>query len=68
MTFVQATFVLATFVHISNISEVAGYLDQTLNAGSLDNLKQRPTVMGTFIQATIVLVTFVHISNISAIY
>ena len=42
-------------------------LDQTLKAGSWDNLQQIPTVMVTFVEATYVLATFVHNSNISAI-
>ena len=57
---VTVKFVLATFVHIRNISAVNDSLfDQTL--------EQMPTVMVTFVQATYVLATFVHISNISAV-
>ena len=65
VTFVQATFVLATFVHIRNIS--GPDYDETLKIGSLEHLEQIPTVTLTFVQATFVLVTFVHIRNISAV-
>ena len=78
MTFVQATFVLGTFVHVSNISAVTGRiltkllrdiisLDQILNKGSREHIQQITTVTTTFVQATFVLGTFVHISNISAV-
>ena len=56
VTSVQATFVLATLVHIRNIS--VPDFDETLKI---------PTVMLTFVQATFVLVTFVHIRNISTV-
>ena len=56
VTSVQATFVLATLVHIRNIS--VPDFDETLKI---------PTVMLTFVQATFVLVTFVHIGSISAV-
>ena len=70
MTFVQATFVLATFVHIRNLS--GPDFDETLKIGSWEHLEQIPTVTVTFVQAifvqaTFVLVTFVHIRNISAV-
>jgi len=60
VTFVQATFVLATFVHIRNIS--GPDYDETL-----EHLEQIPTVTLTFVQATFVLVTFVHFRKISAV-
>ena len=63
VTFVQATFGLATFVHIRNIS--GPDYDETLKIGSWEHLEQIPTVMVTFVQATFVLATFVHIRNIS---
>ena len=59
--FVQATFVLGTFVHISCYSPD---LDQTLNKGSREHTQQITTVTTTFVQATFVLGIFVHISNI----
>ena len=65
MTFVHATFVLATFVHIRNIS--GPDYDETLKIGSLEHLEQIPTVTLTFVQATFVLVTFVHFRKISAV-
>ena len=65
VTFVQATFVLMTFVHIRNIS--GPDFDETLKIGSWEHLEQIPTVMLTFVQATFVLVTFVHIRNISTV-
>ena len=65
VTFVQATFVLAIFVHIRNIS--GPYFDETLKIGSWQHLEQIPTVTVTFVQETFVLVTFVHIRNISAV-
>ena len=65
VTFVQATFVLATFVHIRNIS--GPDYDETLKIGSLEHLEQIPTVTLTFVQATFVLVTFVHFRKISAV-
>ena len=66
MTFVQATFVLETHVHIRNISALT-YLnfDETLKIGFCEHLEQIPTVMVTFVQETFVLATFVHIWNIS---
>ena len=65
VTFVQATFVLATFVHIRNIS--GPDYDETLKIGSLEHLEQIPTVTLTFVQATFVLVTFGHFRKISAV-
>ena len=68
VTFIQATFVLVTFVHIRNISAVTFYaFDETLNIGSRDHLEQTPTVSVTFVRATYVLATFVHIRIISAV-
>ena len=58
-TFVQVTFVLGTFVHISNIWPD---LDQILNKGSREHIQQNTTGNTTF-----VLGTFVHIRNISAV-
>ena len=55
-TFDNATFVLGTFVHISNIFAVTDKI-----------LEQIPTIKLTFVQATFVLATFVHIRNISAV-
>merc|ERR1711942_446121 len=52
VTFVQAIFVLATFVHNRNIS--GPDYDETLKIGSLEHLEQIPTVMLTFVQATFV--------------
>merc|ERR1711942_272283 len=65
VTFVQATFVLVTFVHIRNISGTD--YNETLKIGSLEHLEQIPTVTLTFVQATFVLVTFVHFRKISAV-
>ena len=59
LTFAQATFVLATFVHIRNISD----FDQTLKVSSCEHLLQMPTLMMTFFQATYVLATFLNIRN-----
>ena len=67
VTFVQATFVLAIFVHIRNTSAVTDPNLTKLKEGSWDHLSQRPTVTVTFVQATFVLATFVHIRNISAV-
>ena len=77
VTFVQATFVLAIFVHIRNTSAVTDPNLTKLKVGSWDHLSQRPTVTVTFVQATFVLATFVlatfvlatfvHIRNISAV-
>ena len=53
-TFVQATFVLTTFVHIRNIS--GPDFDETLKIGSWEHLEQISPVMVTFVQATFVLV------------
>ena len=65
VTFVQATIVITTFVHIRNIS--GPDFDETLKIGSWEHLEQIPIVTLTFVQATFVLVTFVHIRNISAV-
>ena len=65
VTFVQATFVLATFGNIRNISEPD--FDKTLKIGSWEHLEQISTVMVIFVQATFVLTTFFHIRNISAL-
>ena len=71
VAFVHATFVLATFVHIRNISAVTDpILMKLYRLGSWEHLEQIPTVTVTFVQAifvqaTFVLVTFVHIRNIS---
>ena len=65
VTFVQATFVLATSVHIRNIS--GPDFDETLKIASWEHLEQIPTGTLTFVQATFVLVTFVLIRNISAV-
>ena len=64
VTFVQATFVLVTFVHIRNIS--GPDYEETLKIGSLEHLQQIPTVTVTFVQAIFVQ-AFVHIRNISAV-
>ena len=46
ITFVQATLVLATFVHIRNISAVTHpKFDQTLKVGSWDHPQEMPTVI-----------------------
>ena len=66
MTFVQATLVLATFVHIYLSCYVPG-LDQILKVGSWDLFEHVPTVTMTFVQSTLVLATFVHIKNIPAV-
>ena len=60
VTFVQAIFVLARFVHIRNISAVTYPI-------FTKHLEQVPTVMVTFVQTKFVLVKFVHIRNISAV-
>ena len=68
LTFVQATFALATFVHIRNISTVTDPILIKLDKRKVPgNIEQIPTVPVTFVQATFVLVTFVHIRNISAV-
>ena len=68
VTFVPATFVLGTFVHIRNISAVNWpNFDETLKVTSWEHLKQIQTIKMTFVQATFVLATFVHIRNISAV-
>ena len=67
VTFVQATFVLAIFVHIRNTSAVTDPNLTKLKEGSWDHLSQRPTVTVTFVQATFVLATFAHVRNISAV-
>ena len=69
VTFVRATFVLMTFVHIRNIS--GPDFDETLKIGSWEHPKQIPTVTltfvrATFVRATFVLATYVQIRNISA--
>ena len=63
VTFIQATFVLVTFVHIRNTS--GPDFGETLKIGSWEHLEQIPTVTLTFVHVTFVLVTFVHIKNIS---
>ena len=52
MTFVQATLVLATFVHIVNISDVNDPIltKLYLKVGSWDNLEHIPTVTVTFVK------------------
>ena len=60
VTFVQASFVLVTFVHIRNIS--GPEFDESLKIGSWEHLEQIPTVTLTFAQAT-----FEHIRHISAV-
>ena len=66
MTFVQATYVLARFVHSSNTTAVTDQiLKKTLKLRSWEHLEQIPTVTVTFVQALSFLVTFVHIRNIS---
>ena len=68
VTFVQAIFVLVTFVHIRNTSTVyRPDFDQNLKVGSWDHFEQMPTATATFIQVTFVLVTFVYKRNISAV-
>ena len=70
VTFVEATFVLATLAHINNISVVTGLILtklQTLKVRFWNLLLQMLTVMLTFVQVTFVLATFVHFSNISAV-
>ena len=63
LTFVQATFVLVTFVHTRNISAVTySIYDENLKVASGDHLEQTSTIKLTFIQAT-----FVNIRNISAV-
>ena len=62
------SIVLATFVHIRNISAVTDRIfNQTLMLGSLDHLKQMETITISFIKATCVLATFMDISNISGV-
>ena len=57
--FVQSTFVLATFVHIRNISAVTESIsNQTSKVGSWDHFYKMPTVMVTFAQATFVQTAF----------
>ena len=51
VTFVQASFVLATFVHIRSIS--GPDFDETLKIGSWENLEQIQTVTVTFVQINI---------------
>ena len=66
MTFVQATFVLATFVHIRNISAATDPILTKLkmdDSGTIFKRCQR----GTYVHATFVLATFDHIRNISAV-
>ena len=70
MKFVQATLLLATFVHIRIISAVTN--PSLTKVGSWEYLEQIPTVTVTFVQAifvqaTLVLVIFLHIRNISAV-
>ena len=67
VTCVQATFVLATFVH--NQEYLSCYwpnFDQTSKVDCWDHLEMIPTIMATFVEATFVLATFVHIRKISA--
>ena len=53
MTFVQATFVLATFVHIRRILAVTDpILIETLKVAFWEHLEQIPTIKLTFVQAT----------------
>ena len=59
VTFVGATIILATFVHIRNISAVTEPI--------LIKLEQIPTIKLTFVQTTFVLVKFVHNRNILAV-
>ena len=67
ITFVQATFVLVTFVNIRNISAASDPIDETLKVASWEHLEQILTIKLTFFQATFVMVIFVHIRNISAL-
>ena len=62
VTFFQARIVLATFIHIKNISAVIDF-DETLKVGSWEHLEQISTVRVTFVQATFVLTIFVKISS-----
>ena len=65
VTFVQATFVLAPFVNIRNISAVTDPILVKLYRKV--PLEQIPTVPVTFVQETFVHVTYVYIRNISAV-
>ena len=70
MTFVQATFVLVTFVYIRQeyLDCYCPDFDEILIIDSWEHLEHIPTVIVTFIQATFVLVTFVYnIRNISTV-
>ena len=57
MTFVQATFILAIFVHIRNIKPD---FDQSLKVGSWEHLEQVPIVRVPFVRAT-----FLYFRNIA---
>ena len=66
--FMGSIFVLATFVHIRNISaDTDQIFDPILKVGSWDLFEHIPTATMTFVQATFVLATFVHIRYISAV-
>ena len=68
MTFVQATLVQVSFVHIRNTSAVDDPIfHETLKVSSWKHLEQIPAVTATFVQASFVLATFVHFRNISAV-
>ena len=64
MTFFQATFVLVTFVHIKNISDVNDF-DETLKVDFWEYLEQIPTVTEIFVLVKFVAAIFVHISIVT---
>ena len=65
MTFVQATFVLRTFVHISNISAVTGAILIKLKKKGPGNINNRLQMSPQYLSRQHLSWTFVHISNIS---
>ena len=71
LTFLQATFVLVTFVHISNISAGTDLIWMKLWMKLPENIYQIPSIKLTFVLSRQHLSwghsTFVHIRNISAV-
>ena len=65
--FVQAPFVLVTFIHKEYLSCYWPDFDETLKVGSWEHIKQILTVEVTFVLIAFVLVTFVHMRNISTV-
>ena len=66
-TFVDVTFVMSTFVHISNISAVTDSILTKLQSQLSGTIFNRCQLSLKFVLATFNMATFVHSINISAV-